>query len=334
MKSAFDLKNNLGKITPQSMDDLYVLLDILIPGCLVKAKTVRVAEVRRGEEKERVRKEMVLLKIKVEKIELAQDLRLGGKIVESPPEVEHSYHTIEVEPFTYIEVEKEWKKWEIDKIKAAAKKTEPVLALILDESEADLFLVKDRTEHVLHLKGPGTGKSLGLKGGKQEYYNEIIGILKKRPERHIVLAGPGFAKDELKNILREKEKELFSKLTVERVYETEEAGLSELLDKGILQRLLKTSRIEEETEAVKLLMEQIARKGKAVYGIAETERALEAGAVEKLLIADKNVRKFEKLLEKAEKTGAEVMIISSAHPAGERFAGLGGIGGLLRYRIE
>jgi len=40
----------------------------------------------------------------------------------------------------------------------------------------------------------------------------------------------------------------------------------------------------------------------------------------------------EKIIEEAEKMGTKIELISSSTPQGEQFYGLGGIGGMLRYK--
>ena len=63
MKSKFDLKHGIGKLVPENKDDLFLLEGIIKKGDLVKAKTLRSVEVRRGEKKEKVGKRAVVLKI-------------------------------------------------------------------------------------------------------------------------------------------------------------------------------------------------------------------------------------------------------------------------------
>ena len=48
MLSGFDLRHNIGKITPQNADDLWVLSEIIGVGSLITAKTMRSIEVRRA----------------------------------------------------------------------------------------------------------------------------------------------------------------------------------------------------------------------------------------------------------------------------------------------
>ena len=48
MKSTFDLKHDIGKITPENNDDLYILSNIIRVGDLVTTRTMRSVEVERG----------------------------------------------------------------------------------------------------------------------------------------------------------------------------------------------------------------------------------------------------------------------------------------------
>ncbi len=50
MKSGFDLKHNIGKITPQNREDLELLSEILKPGVFVTAKSPRSIKIKRGSE--------------------------------------------------------------------------------------------------------------------------------------------------------------------------------------------------------------------------------------------------------------------------------------------
>ncbi|MDD5416988.1 MAG: hypothetical protein PHU12_03355, partial [Candidatus Aenigmarchaeota archaeon] len=63
MKSSFDPKHDIGRLTPESLDDLFILKDIITPNSLVKAKTLRSVQVKRGEDVEKVGKKPVVLTI-------------------------------------------------------------------------------------------------------------------------------------------------------------------------------------------------------------------------------------------------------------------------------
>ncbi|MEM5814530.1 MAG: mRNA surveillance protein pelota [Candidatus Aenigmatarchaeota archaeon] len=332
MKSSFDMRHGIGRLKPENADDLWLLSNILKSGDLVTARTLRSVEVRRGEEKEKVGKRPVTLTIKVEKVELNQALRLGGKITEAPPDIPHEWHTIEVGPGDELKVVKEWRRWEIDKIKAAAKAAVPVVVCILDEREADVWLVKERPKHITHIRGIGLAKG-EEKSRKNEFYAEITAVLKRQDANYIIIAGPGFEKEDIAKFLKEREKELAKKVAVDSLNHTGEVGLSELIKRRTIEKVAKESRLTEEAGVVEEFFTLLAKGGNVAYGKKEVEKAVEAGAVETLLVSDTKVREFEVLLELAEKMKGKVMIISSEHPSGEKLLGMGGLAAILRYKL-
>ncbi|MEM7820097.1 MAG: mRNA surveillance protein pelota [Candidatus Aenigmatarchaeota archaeon] len=335
MRSTFDLKHDIAKLTPEDNDDVWLLHDIIIPGTLVTAKTERSVQVERGDGAEVVGRRPVTLTLLVEKAEMAERLRLTGKIVEAPPDIGKGYHSIDVKPGTFLTVQKPWKTWEINKIRAAAKKAEPVLILVMDERDADIWLLTDREKHILHISGPGLSKAEGV-SRKPEYFGSIASALKQHSGnvKHVIIAGPGFTREEFARFIAEREKSLAEKTILDAVSHTGEPGLMELLRRGTLERLKASSRVEAESRAVENLLTEIGKDGLAVYGVEQTKQAIEAGAVELLLVSDKKVRELAEVMEAAEKTRTTVMIISSQHAAGERLLGMGGIGGILRYQLK
>lgn len=118
--------NKEGKTARLKVDnrfDLWNLEKIIGKGDLVTARTQRNIFIQREEEKEKVRKKFVVLKIKVEKIEFDENknkLRLNGRIVEAPEEVSRGdYHTIEVDVGLILKIEKE--EWTDEQLKRLEK---------------------------------------------------------------------------------------------------------------------------------------------------------------------------------------------------------------------
>lgn len=333
MKSKFDLKHNIGKVKIETLDDLWILKEIITPGIFVTAKTTRSIEIIRGGEKEKVGRRPVVLKLFVEKIEFGEKLKLIGKIVEAPEDIEKGYHSIDVQVGSILTIEKEWRSWEVSRIKASERKAEPILVCILDEMEADFYLLKEREEHLLHLSSPGLAKEGGV-SRKAEYYGNILSQLKSKSEgmKKIVIAGPAFTREEVISLVLDKAKELSDKIITDALSHTGEVGLQELLNRGVIDKITKTSRIVEETAMIEKVLVEIAKDGKAVYGKENTERVVDMGAVDTLIVSIKRVRDFEDIMKKAEKTKTRIMIVASNHQSGEKLLGLGGIAGLLRYK--
>jgi protein pelota len=334
MRSYFDLKHNAGKITPESQEDLEILKEVITPGSLVTSKSPRSIKIKREGELIRAKtgRKEVLMKLLVEKVELKEKLRLTGKILEVAEDVEKGYHTIEIEPDKFLKVEKIWKGWEIDRVKSAERRAEPVLVCILDESEADFYLLKERYKHLLHIDSEVSGKRYETKKAEEkqkEYLEKILEILKTKQTNKIIIAGPAFTKDNVLRLAKEREKQLLEKIITEPTFQTGETGLQELLKKGLIEKLTKISRVTEETKAVESFLEAISSSGKAVYGLENVKNALESGVVSLLLISDKKIRDYGEVLDLADKMRVKIMVVSSQHEAGEKLLGLSGIAGLL-----
>jgi len=121
-----NFKDSVVKVLVTDFNDLWHLENIIKPGDCVTAKTLRTIFIDREETREKVKKKLVVLKIKVEKLEFAKSkniLRLSGKIEECPEEVQKgSYHTIEVHPGKILKIEKRWSEEEIKRLKKAMMK--------------------------------------------------------------------------------------------------------------------------------------------------------------------------------------------------------------------
>ncbi len=334
MKAYFDTKHDFARITPQNQADLTLLSLLLTKGALVKTKTLRSVTIRRGaEEKFKAGKREMLLKILVEKIELNEALRIGGEIQEGPEEVElHAWHTLEIKQNQMLEVWRAWKKWETKQIKEAAKPPEPVLLCILDERDADFWVVRERPQHVAHIAGPGLGKKEIAKK-PEEYYADSVKVLQRKPDiNHIVLAGPGFTRENLQKFIKERFRELLPKVRSERLNEINGPGLHEFLKSGMLEKIVKESKLGKEVASVEKVLSELGKKGLAAYG-KDVENAVESRAVQKIIVADEKVREFENVLDEAEKAGAEILIVSTGHDAGQKLLGLGGIAAELKFKI-
>ena len=72
----------------------------------------------------------------------------------------------------------------------------------------------------------------------------------------------------------------------------------------------------------------------AAYGEQPVKKALEYGAVRKLILSKKLGKdKIRELSEMAANISAEVEIVSVETPEGEQFFNLAGIGAILRFRF-
>ncbi len=322
---SFNRKTNEVRLKPENPDDLFHLELLVREGDLVRGKTMRRKEIKRGDKFVRAEKKPVTLTVNVEKVSFAEStdrLRLTGEIVKGTDLGKH--HTIELQPGDVATIKKDWRKYELEKLKSLEKKPPKLLICVLDDEGADFALLTDRLKYLTHMKG-ATGKSLG-EANKEQYYKQVVDYISGYDCTKVV-AGPGFVKDEIV-------KRLEGKVFKDSTSHTGKTGVQEVIKRGIVDRVVEDSRLSEETKLVEKFLGELSKDGKAVYGKDETRKALEMGAVETLLVSDKLLRKLEPLMEKAEGVKTDVKIISSDHEAGERLYNLGGVAGILRYKVS
>ena len=325
-----DLRHDEVKIVLENSNDLWELSKVIEKGNKVFARTFRRVEISRGDESVKGEKRPVFLGIKIEKIEFHEatgNLRLTGRIIDGPEDMS-GYHTISLEAGSEATVNKEWKSWEIQRLKEARIKVPKVLVCILDDEEATIATIEKKIDVVAELRGPGSGKEFGTRN-KSEYFGDIISFLSKTDAEKIIIAGPGFSKEELSKLIP---KDLKGKVSVDSTAQTGTTGIQEIIKRGGVQRVVEDSRAALETEEIEKFFEAIAKRGNVDYGKSQVIKRVEEGAVSKLLICESILRESEHLMKRCEEMGGELMIISEGHEAGERLKGIGGIAAFLRFK--
>jgi len=347
-----NLKKGEIRLKVENPDDLWYLSTLIEPKDLVKGKTIR--KIKLGEKEQRklkIIKKPVFLKIETEKIEFSKTsntLRVSGRIKEGPEDIRlDSHHTFNVEENSIITVIKEeWLKYQLDKLKeACSEKISKILITVHDREEANFALMKKYGYELLsHLKG-NVQKKADAEKIQGNFYLEIISQIKNYDEKYnlsqIIIASPAFWKEDLMKEL--KDDELKPKIILATCSSLGKNGINEVLKRPETIQALKQDRISKEISSVEKLLEEISKNDLAVYGIKETENAAFAGAVKELLITDTLIRKsrdenrYEKIdaiIKTVEQTKGIVLIISSEHEGGKKLNGLGGIGGILRYKLN
>jgi len=326
-----DLKHNLLTIKPESLDDLWLLEKFLGKGVVLSGRTERSIRLSSGEKTER---KSIFVRLKAEGVSFENNqLRANGRIIESSNEnVPHGYHAFEIEIGKPVTIEKEWKNYEIERIKGARIKQPKILICVLDDSCASFALLTERLSMLAEIKGI-SGKSYGTED-RTAYLKKVISYIKEKEFEKLIIAGPGFTKEDVTNLIGKNEPEIARKTYTDSVSNTGEAGIKEILRRGIIERVNKESRLGKQALMVERFLSALGKEGLVTYGKKEVWDAIRMGAVEKFLICDKLVHENEGMLSDAEKTGANVNIIETESEPGERLMGLGGFGAFLRYKIE
>ncbi|MBI2175892.1 mRNA surveillance protein pelota [Candidatus Woesearchaeota archaeon] len=338
-----ELKHGKVVVQAQSLDDLWCLSQTVSKGDTVAGKTTR--KVKLGSAEEAVKK-TYFLTIATEDVKFEeQALRISGKTTEPNEDIpKGAHHTITIEPGDALTVIKErWQKYQLDRLDQATQEQLKALIVVFDRETALIARLKTRGYEVItELKGKVRRKDYDTSTATN-FYKEIIAYAKDYDERNkpdkIILASPAFWKEELLNELKSDPKAgtLKNKIVLATCSSVSENAIDEVLKRPEMDTVLATAMAAKEMKLVDEMMTEIARDGKVAYGLKEVEGAIEAAAVEKLLISDVTVYKnqsSEQLMKKVEDTGGKVFIINSENAAGQKLDALGGMAALLRYRTS
>lgn len=324
-----DKRKGYVKLEIENDDDLWFLKDFVQEGDTVRKFTQRTKS--DGREKKSLK-----LTIEVEKLEYEKGrLRLTGEMTETYDDVEKGYHTFNISSGDELELtrdnftNRDWEALE----EAERKKSYEILFCLVEKDKADLFIVRESgIENLSQVESGISGKMYEKSGGKskEEFFKELSSILERNAEKvdSVVLAGPGFEKENLKDYLSDN---LDTKVFVQDTSVTGRTGLHEAFKRGVLDDIVESSRIDEETSVVEEFLDEVKTDGKAVFG-SEVEDMVEMGAVEKLIVTKDFYRENTSLAEDVENMGGEVVVVNTDHEAGQKLANFGGVAALLRYK--
>jgi protein pelota len=340
MKAEYgEFRGNFGEVRllPESIDDLWHLQHLIAPGDLVFALTFRSVDAASDKIRpEKTEKRPVRLGIRIERVEFSEHgvrLRLSG-LIEHGVDI-GAHHTLNVETGYEISVIKAWRPLDRERIARSVKASVYgiIHILTIEEGEAELFRLRQYgPESVITLTG-GSGKGAETES-RTGFFEQILSVISDITGP-LIIAGPGFIKDDFVRYAKSK-----SSASAERgvVVETRRIGrgaVQEVIGKGALDKLFDDLQLSREVRMMDEVLMRIAKDGAVTYGRAEVTCAIEFGAVEQVLIVDSLLRDPEimKIIETAESMRAAVVILSSQFEPGERLSALGGIAALLRYKM-
>ena len=176
-------------------------------------------------------------------------------------------------------------------------------------------------------------------GMAKEFFRKIAEVAKTeffdlKNLKGILVGGPGPTKEDFL-----KEGQLVTALK-DKVIAVKDIGYA---DEHGLELLVETSEeelSEQEITKEKKLMEEFfdklgKDKDKTSYKLEEVKKALTMGAVDKLFISKKLEKNEQEELQKtAEQTAVTVHLISNDTEEGVQFYNLGGVGAILRFKIQ
>ncbi len=338
-------------LVPDTVDDLWHLSHVVAPGDRVAGHTTR--RIQRDDDRMRDtggEREHMHVTLAVESVEFhrfANRLRIGGTIEDCPREDQLGlHHTLNVEVNDEVVVEKHFKPDQDQRLEEAVEAT--------DAPDVAVATVEEGAAHVHTVAQFGTEEYASLSGttGKGEYarerselFAELTDVLSRLDVDAIVLAGPGFTKQDAMDYVRENAPEVAEKTTVVDTASVGDRGVHEVLKRGAVEDVRERTRIAREAELIDELTERMADGAKVSYGPEAVAEAAEFGAVERLLVLDEALRReragegewdvdVDSVVEDVEHQGGEVTVFSAEYDPGQQLRNLGGIAALLRYRLE
>ncbi|WP_254534975.1 mRNA surveillance protein pelota [Halomarina litorea] len=338
-------------VVPESVDDLWHLNYILEPGDRVGGDTSR--RVRRDDEQLRDsggEREHMYVTLAVEETEFARfanRLRVSGTIEDCSREDQLGFHhTLNVEQQEELEVTKHWKPDQLERLEEAveARDSTDVVIVTVEEAAAHVHDVAQYgAEERVALTGP-TGKGEYARS-RSELFAELTDVLRRLEVDAIILAGPGFTKQDAYKYIEEEAPEVAELITMVDTSAVGDRGVHEVLKRGAVEDVQAETRIAREAELIDRLMQEIASGEKAAYGVEAVEEAAEFGAVETLLVVDERLRQerggdgewtvdANELLETVDQKGGDIVVFSHEFDPGEQLEQLGGVAAILRYRLQ
>jgi protein pelota len=316
--------------------DLWHLTHVVKKGDIIEAKTYRVVEF--GKEQE---KKPVFMSLQTESIEFSpyvSRLRISGIIKGgSPAEFIQlgRHHSIDVAESDVITIIKgKWMNYELERIDEAVKesKKERVYIILIDERKALAAVAYPYGFEVKANFENRASKRMGEKEiskEKKDFYKGILAVMPK--SAYIIVAGPGFEKDYFSDYLKANG---YNPVKKSASY-VEASSLREIVEDS--ENLIIEQRLKQEAEVYEELAKHIFKgDGYGAYGKQEVNGALEQGAVDTLAVSDDLLTdlEIEAMMKKADEEGSRIFIFSSKTEWGDKVKGLGGIIAKLRYRIK
>lgn len=336
-----DEKNNFVSVTPENIEDLWNISRIIEKKDVVSGKTTRKVLLKSGKT-ERI---PVFARIQVETWLLEKytvTLKITGKIIEGKPEEfmpVGSSQSISFQTGQEIKIKKQKiKSFQKRILENSVKNKKKVFVLIIDDEAAELFTISNfQSSKIFRISSRKTGKYFNETNWKQTFFERITASLKEKRIEKLLVAGPGFEKNNLVEHL--KEKKIGIKTITENTSHTGRQGLREVLSKQKLENIFKEFELQQQTIAIEELLKELGKNsGLTVIGEKETLKAIEARAIKKLFVLDsflfENPEKTGKIMELSEKMHALTILFNSKEEPGKKLHGLGGIAGILSFKIH
>lgn len=290
-------------------------------------------------------------------------LRINGKnITESKHIKLGAFHTIDLEVNqTFTLIKEEWDSFNLDRISDACdiSKQADVAAIVLQEGLANICLltkhmtvVRQRIEAPIPRKRRGsvTNYEKGLQRFFDQIYQSILRHFDFEILKVIIVAGPGFIKDQIFTYIFDQATKADHKALLQNRFKFltvhsssgHKHALQEIMNDPTIQVKLADTKATREINALKEFYAMLEKDpDRAFYGFNHVRIADRNSAIQTLLITDELFRSaditirrlYGRMVERVQKTGGSSLIFSSMHVSGEQLNQLSGIAAILKFPL-
>ena len=334
---------NMLKLMPESLDDLWHLEKIIEPEDIVKGLTSRKIKAEEGRDSFR---QIFYIELKVQNIvydDFTGILRVNGLVLDAKPlefiEL-NSFQGIEIKLFEQLVIIKnKWREHHVKMLKKIIQTgaLKPYVILLIDDEQADIAILKEfQFELKITIRGMKQGGKIFLQEEKKDkHFQEILIKLRELKTERLILAGPGFVKDDLNEFLKKNNFE--GQIFLTHANHVGITGLNDLLADKESQKIFKELEvIQQQTHFDEFLKNLGKNNGLALYGSEQIKQAIQLSAVRTILLTDKffakEKEKADFLMTEAENRNAIIKIIPSRSELGEKIDSFNGLIAILRFR--
>ncbi len=344
-----DYDKKVLEIRPFSGEELWKAYHLIDEGDLASAETVRILKIDEGEKSRR----KAFLKIMVEKAGFevsSETIQLSGRVLECPEDMEGvlgHYHTLTVGVGDRVVVEKQEFSPIHRRILSRDVATKKYIIIAIELGTATLAVVKDYgVVESLEVEQDIPGKNFPeeREALAVRFFHEVSKTLRsiwiKEGKPKIILIGPSVTREAFLKFVKDKHGDIQD--SIAGSFHSSGGTISavnEFLRSNEMRVVARELKIVDEITAIESFFENLVKE-RAVYGLEETWKAVEKGTVSQLIIHVKLASQSGSLREKVmemirlvEQYGGEVTIVSGRHESAEKLRRIGGIGGILRYKI-
>ncbi|KAG0767113.1 hypothetical protein G6F57_002568 [Rhizopus arrhizus] len=350
-------KDASGSVTllPEELEDMWHVYNLISKGDMIRATTIRRLQSESSTGSSTSQRVRLNLTITVESVDfdpIVGLLRINGRVSSESPYVKMgSYHTIDLElnrNFTLFK--SEWDIIALERVDDACDITKQadVAAIVCQEGLANVcFLTQHMTIVRQRIETPIPRKR---KGSVANHEKAIIRHVHFDIVKAIIIASPGFVKDQVYNYIFDQAVKTGNKVIMENKSKFlqihcssgHKHALTEIMQDPSIQVKLADTKAAREVQALDKFYEMMnSDPDRAFYGFEHVDKANESGAIGTLLVTDELFRsadietrkKYVSLVEQVRAQNGNVYVFSSMHASGEQLNQLTGVAAILNFPV-